>query len=79
MFIFGFWKRNATLFNKLEEGCIADADEALAVRCDCIDRYFLVGITVAQRFACSRSRERGQGYRIKRLSACGGCLGDHRR
>ncbi len=23
--------------------------------------------------------KRGQGYRIKRLSACGGCLGDHRR
>ena len=23
--------------------------------------------------------ERRQGYRIKRLSACGGCLGDHRR
>ena len=22
---------------------------------------------------------RRQGYRIKRLSACGGCLGDHRR
>ena len=24
-------------------------------------------------------RESPQGYRIKRLSACGGCLGDHRR
>ena len=23
--------------------------------------------------------KRRQGYRIKRLSACGGCLGDHRR
>ena len=23
--------------------------------------------------------DRGHGYRIKRLSACGGCLGDHRR
>jgi hypothetical protein len=30
-------------------------------------------------FACSRSLTRTQGYRIKRLSACGGCLGDHRR
>ena len=25
------------------------------------------------------SLPRPQGYRIKRLSACGGCLGDHRR
>ena len=30
-------------------------------------------------FSMTSSGDRAQGYRVKRLSACGGCLGDYRR
>ena len=52
--------------------------------CDCI----AIVCALNQQQAVAHKREfaydwvpgdRVQGYRIKRLSACGGCLGDHRR
>ena len=62
--------------------------------CDCIDREE-PGNAVCQRRGGVKARStnetsehsitrdlvkaRAQGYRIKRISACGGCLGDYRR
>jgi len=52
--------------------------------CDCIQNGFtLVGWSRHKRensYGCElRSQARPQGYRVKRTSAYGGCLGDHRR
>ncbi len=55
--------------------------------CDCIDRMLSLSATGCGH-KCMKSehsitetlaRVRAQGYRIKRISACGGCLGDYRR
>ena len=50
------------------------------ITCDCICSCITASTRTARTsLPVIGSCQRGQGYRIKRLSACGGCLGDHRR
>ncbi len=74
-----FEKSIATLFNKTEEGCVTRTDEVWVMRCDCIDLCIEYKDRTNMSLPVASLDKRLQGYRIKRLSACGGCLGDYRR
>ena len=81
-----FWSfdlRGCSLFNNSEEAS-ASISQDRCMGCDCIQNGFtLVGWSRHKRensYGCElRSQARPQGYRVKRTSAYGGCLGDHRR
>ena len=81
-----FWsfdRRGCSLFNNSEEAS-ASIPQDRCMGCDCIQNGFtLVGWSRHKRensYGCElRSQARPQGYRVKRTSAYGGCLGDHRR
>ena len=81
-----FWsfdRRGCSLFNNSEEAS-ASISQDRRMGCDCIQNGFtLVGWSRHKRensYGCElRSQARPQGYRVKRTSAYGGCLGDHRR
>ena len=81
-----FWsfdRRGCSLFNNSEEAS-ASISQDRCMGCDCIQNGFtLVGWSRHKRensYGCElRSQARPQGYRVKRTSAYGGCLGDHRR
>jgi hypothetical protein len=81
-----FWsfdRRGCSLFNNSEEAS-ASISQDRCMGCDCIQNgSALVGWSRHKRensYGCElRSQARPQGYRVKRTSAYGGCLGDHRR
>ena len=84
VFASGF-RASRLLFNKVMEGkCQLPTFGDWHGLCDCI----CAGPVANRRWSrCTNEfelmalglRKRAWGYRIKRLSACGGCLGDHRR
>ena len=82
-YFWSFDRRGCSLFNNSEEAS-ASISQDRCMGCDCIQNGFtLVGWSRHKRensYGCElRSQARPQGYRVKRTSAYGGCLGDHRR
>jgi hypothetical protein len=82
-YFWSFGQRGCLLFNNLEETSVLISQDQ-HMGCDCIQNgSALVGWSRHKREnSCScelRSQARPQGYRVKRISAYGGCLGDHRR
>ena len=81
-----FWsfdRRGCSLFNNSEEAS-ASISQDRCMGCDCIQNGSAsVGWSRHKRENSYgrelRSQARLQGYRVKRTSAYGGCLGDHRR
>ena len=82
-YFWSFDRRGCSLFNNSEEASVLISQDQYT-GCDCIQNGFtLVGWSRHKRensYCCEpRSQARAQGYRVKRASAYGGCLGDHRR
>src|SRR3990172_692656 len=88
-FLMNSWNKNSlavSLFKKTEEVKRFSSEVwNWNTGFDCIDAFDKQkGRMRHKRVICpvtraSRSNSRIQGYRVKRTSACGGCLGDHRR
>ena len=86
-YFWSFDRRGCSLFNNSEEAS-ASISQDRCMGCDCIDLIpssqmesgTSVRIPVARTSIWTKtSGPRLQGYRVKRISAYGGCLGDHRR
>ena len=87
VYFWSFDRRGCSLFNNSEEAS-ASISQDRCMGCDCIDLISSsqmesgtsVRIPVARTSIWTKtSGPRLQGYRVKRISAYGGCLGDHRR
>ena len=82
-YFWSFDRRGCSLFNNSEEASVLISQDQY-MGCDCIQNgSSLVGRSRHKRENSYgrelRSQARPQGYRVKRASAYGGCLGDHRR
>ena len=81
-YFWSFDRRGCSLFNNSEEvSVLISQDQHMG--CDCIQNgSSLVGRGRHKRenlWPRASTQARPQGYRVKRVSAYGGCLGDHRR
>jgi hypothetical protein len=82
-YFWSFDRRGCSLFNNSEEAS-ASISQGRCTGCDCIQNgSSLVGRGRHKRENSydrgPHSQARAQSYRVKRASAYGGCLGDHRR
>ena len=82
-YFWSFDRRGCSLFNNSEVASVLISQDQY-MGCDCIQNgSSLVGRSRHKRENSyghePQSQARAQGYRVKRISAYGGCLGDHRR